>query len=333
MERRIAPSATTAGVNGDFFSFETGRAERRLMREGQVASPPYGVRSSAGVTTDGTLDIRRISFFGTWQGAGAKARLVDLQRAAARPTGSRSTPRRGGRRRRRSPAPRRRSCSRSRPRSRMRISRRRSSRCARGGAARADPARRRGARRRGSAAAALAAEAPVGQQVTTRLIFKPDWPGRRRRRSEAAPRSSATARPSSAPVRRSRRASSRRGRPAPASASSPTGASSSSRSTAASPGYSVGMTNFELAQTLVRLGAVTAMALDGGGSTTMAFDGSLLNRPSRAGAADLDGAHVPVHRRVRAAGGLGRVAGRRRRRRPPEPALQGRAPVDRRPSR
>ena len=48
------------------------------------------------------------------------------------------------------------------------------------------------------------------------------------------------------------------------------------------PGYSVGMTNFELAQALVRLGAVTGMALDGGGSTTMAFDGSLLNRPSGA---------------------------------------------------
>jgi hypothetical protein len=45
------------------------------------------------------------------------------------------------------------------------------------------------------------------------------------------------------------------------------------------PGFSVGMTNFELAQTLVRLGAVRAIALDGGGSTTMAFDGRLLNRP------------------------------------------------------
>jgi hypothetical protein len=49
------------------------------------------------------------------------------------------------------------------------------------------------------------------------------------------------------------------------------------------PGYSVGMTNFELAQTLVRLGAVTASAFDGGGSTTLAFDGSLLNRPSDPG--------------------------------------------------
>jgi hypothetical protein len=40
------------------------------------------------------------------------------------------------------------------------------------------------------------------------------------------------------------------------------------------------MTNFELALTMARLGAVTASALDGGGSSTMAFEGALLNRPS-----------------------------------------------------
>jgi hypothetical protein len=50
------------------------------------------------------------------------------------------------------------------------------------------------------------------------------------------------------------------------------------------PGYSTGLTTFELAQTLVRLGAVTGTAMDSGGSTTMAFNGKLLNRPSDAGA-------------------------------------------------
>ena len=45
-------------------------------------------------------------------------------------------------------------------------------------------------------------------------------------------------------------------------------------------GYSIGMTTFELAQTMVRLGAVRAMALDSGGSTTLAFDGTVLNQPS-----------------------------------------------------
>ena len=57
------------------------------------------------------------------------------------------------------------------------------------------------------------------------------------------------------------------------------------------PGYSVGLTNLELAQALVRLGAVTGMALDSGGSTTMAFDGKLLNRPrTEPERRDLDGA-------------------------------------------
>jgi hypothetical protein len=49
------------------------------------------------------------------------------------------------------------------------------------------------------------------------------------------------------------------------------------------PGYSVGLTSFELAQTLVRLGAVTGSAVDFGASVTVAFDGQLLNRPSDPG--------------------------------------------------
>jgi hypothetical protein len=49
------------------------------------------------------------------------------------------------------------------------------------------------------------------------------------------------------------------------------------------PGYSTGLTNFEFALLMMRLGAVTASALDAGGSTTMAFDGKLLNRPSDPG--------------------------------------------------
>jgi hypothetical protein len=49
------------------------------------------------------------------------------------------------------------------------------------------------------------------------------------------------------------------------------------------PGYSVGLTSFELAQVLVRLGAVTAAGLDIGDSVSVAFDGRLLNRPSGAG--------------------------------------------------
>jgi exopolysaccharide biosynthesis protein len=46
------------------------------------------------------------------------------------------------------------------------------------------------------------------------------------------------------------------------------------------PGVSVGMTLQELAEYLMSLGAVDAMNLDGGGSTTMFLDGKVVNTPS-----------------------------------------------------
>ncbi len=46
---------------------------------------------------------------------------------------------------------------------------------------------------------------------------------------------------------------------------------------------SAGVTNFELAAELVRRGCVTGMALDSGGSSTLAFDGKVLNNPSDTG--------------------------------------------------
>jgi len=69
------------------------------------------------------------------------------------------------------------------------------------------------------------------------------------------------------------------------------------------PGYSVGASTFELALALQQLGCVTASALDGGSSTAMAFEGTLLSRPSDpAGERDLSeallveyfGVYVPV---------------------------------------
>jgi Phosphodiester glycosidase len=44
--------------------------------------------------------------------------------------------------------------------------------------------------------------------------------------------------------------------------------------------YSRGLTNWQLAQTMAGLGAQTAMGLDGGGSSTLAVEGRVLNRPS-----------------------------------------------------
>jgi hypothetical protein len=50
---------------------------------------------------------------------------------------------------------------------------------------------------------------------------------------------------------------------------------------------SIGLGIWQLAKEMARRGAVTAMAFDGGGSTTMAVDGRVLNRPS-------DGSERPV---------------------------------------
>ena len=75
IERRTAPQATTAGINGDFFAFATGLPSGVLMQDGQVMSPPSAYRASAGVTSDGTLDVRRVTLSGTWQGLGGKRTL------------------------------------------------------------------------------------------------------------------------------------------------------------------------------------------------------------------------------------------------------------------
>lgn len=50
------------------------------------------------------------------------------------------------------------------------------------------------------------------------------------------------------------------------------------------PGYSVGMTMGELARLMLALGAQRALNLDGGGSSTMAVKGAVVNHPSDGGA-------------------------------------------------
>jgi len=69
-------------------------------------------------------------------------------------------------------------------------------------------------------------------------------------------------------------------------------------------GYSTGMTSFELALAMMRLGAVNACALGTGAGATLAFDGKVLNRPfgrAEASIADAlllgyDGVYVPQPR-------------------------------------
>jgi hypothetical protein len=62
MEKRLSTQATSVGVNGDYFSPSDGRPSGIFLRDGVLATPPSSSRSSAGVTLDGLLDVRRVSF-------------------------------------------------------------------------------------------------------------------------------------------------------------------------------------------------------------------------------------------------------------------------------
>ena len=69
IEVRLRPTATAAGVNGDYFTLATGKPSGVLMRDAQLVAPPNAGRASAGIRSDGLLDVRRVAFAGTWRAA------------------------------------------------------------------------------------------------------------------------------------------------------------------------------------------------------------------------------------------------------------------------
>ena len=280
MQKRLSLQATMVGINGDLFNWETGRPSGVLMRDGVVESPPYGDRSSVGIRSDGLLDVRRVEFFGTWRGLGQRRAVNDMNEVPGANGVSLFTPSYG-------PA----------------------TPAVPGGVAVVlapfppatpnvdlfgpvaavangvgTPIPRDGAVlvARGTAALRLREEAPVGTELSLRVILRPDWTGI----VHGIGGGPVLVR-GSAPVFRSNEAFSP-SQLVPRNPRTAIGQLANGRiilvaTDGRQPGYSVGMTNFELAQTLVRLGAVTASALDAGGSTTLAFDGTLLNRPSDPG--------------------------------------------------
>ena len=278
MQRRLASTAAMAGVNGDFFALATGRPSGLVMQEGQLLAPPNGSRASAGVTTDGTLDIRRVGFGGSWD-AGAGPHVLSALNAAPKTGrvalftdayGPATPPIAGSAAVILFPFPDAiPSVGLSAPVVEVRS----------GSSPVPIPSGGAVLLARNAAAAILRREAVVGSSLTVGLSFKPDWPG-----IVAAVGGGPQIVRNGAPVFRAGEAftTSQLGQRGPRSA---VGQAADGRVVLVAvdgrqPGYSVGLTNFELAQALVRLGAVTGMALDSGGSTTMAFDGTLLNRPS-----------------------------------------------------
>lgn len=279
IERRASAGATVAGVNGDLFA-ASGEPSGIVLRGGTLDHPPDAERSSIGVALDGSLRVERIDYRGIWRGTvgrrplrlneppgpngislftrswGARTPSLTGSLEAILPalpattpntdlfaTVSQVGPSNGG-----TPIPRG------------------------GGVIVA----------RGAGAARFAAETPAGTSLFIRLILTPTWSDV----ADAIGGGPLLVR-AGKPVFRANEAFSAAllapRRPRTAVGQLEDGRVVLVAVDGGTVGYSVGMTNFELALTLVRLGAVTAAALGSGPASTMAFDGALLNRPSAPG--------------------------------------------------
>jgi hypothetical protein len=281
VQKRLSSSATMVGVNGDLFA-ANGRPSGVLIRDGIVDSPPYGDRSSVGITPEGAIDVRRVEFFGTWRGLGQRRAVNDLNQYPLTTNGvSLFTPSYG-------PATPAGAAGTAQavidpfPPATANTDLFGAVTQVAGSAATPIPPGGAVLVARGTAAQRLTEEAPVGTTIAIRVILRPEWTGI----MNAVGGGPVLVR-NGGPVFRANEAFTSN-QLSPRNPRTAIGQLADGRIRLVvvdgrRAGYSVGMTNFELAQTLVRLGAVTGSAFDAGGSSTLAFNGELLNRPSDPG--------------------------------------------------
>ncbi len=279
IERALAPQATVLGINGDAPAGKAGLPAGILLQGGALEHTPLPFRSSLGVDSTGALHVDRVSFAGDWRGMGQRRPLAGVNQAPSRNQVVLLTPAYGP------TAP---VASGSAevvlepfpaavPGTDLQAV------VAATGAGGGEGIPPDGAilQATGSAVAPLQAEARAATTVTTRLLLRPSWAG-------------VVSGLGGGPVLvRAGRAIFRSGEDftsdqvADREARAAVGQLADGRLLLVAvdggrPGSSVGMTSFELAQTMARLGAVSACAVDSGGAVTAAFDGQLLNRPSDA---------------------------------------------------
>lgn len=276
MVARASTAATVAAINGDSSDPKTGLPIGIQLRSGLLEHAPYEPRSSIGVAADGTLRVEKVSLYGYWQGmAGQRALGINranpkngttLYTSAYGPT----TPPGAG-----AAAVVLGDFPGARPSvdSFAHVTQ----------IAGAEPVPIPGGGAvliaAGDDAAPLREEAPLGQELTIRLALTPAW-------TDVAdaigggPALLAGGKPvfdageEFAPVDLGRRlARSAVGQKADGTIVMVT-------VDGGRPGYSTGLTNFELAQSMARLGVVTAAGLGSGHEASMAFEGRLLSRPS-----------------------------------------------------
>lgn len=66
MQGRLSRRATVVGVNGDLFSYADGSSSGILLQDGALVGRPTASRSSLGIGADGVLYVGRVGFFGRW---------------------------------------------------------------------------------------------------------------------------------------------------------------------------------------------------------------------------------------------------------------------------
>src|SRR5256714_6420870 len=281
MEKDVSSQATVAGINGDLFNPQDAHPTGVFMQGGVLVHPPLSTRSSIGVDSTGALHVDRVRFFGTWRGTGQRRPLSGFNQVPRAGDvilftpafGPKTPPVPGAAEAVLEPFPA------AMPNLDLAA---KVTATAVGGGTVIPPDGAVVMAAGATLAATLQAEAPVGTPLTTRLILQPAWTG-------------VVSALGGGPVLV------RNGKPVFRSLEDFTNDQVSQRDPRAGvgqladgriilvavdgsqPGYSVGLTSFELAQTLARLGAVTASAVDSGGSVPVAFDGQLLHRPRDTG--------------------------------------------------
>ncbi len=279
MQKRVSTDATVAGVNGDLFSLSDGHPTGGLIRGGILDSGPVDFRSTVGIDTEGVLHVERVRLAGTWQGSGQR-RILGINEPPrpnrttlyTRAWGARTPAENAGAQAIIQPFPA------TKPNTPLTGV---VTQYVTGGN---QPISPDGAVivARGSQAGFLSTEAPQGARITVLLTLTPPWANV----PDAIGGGPIIVRDGK-PVFRSLEDFTTEQlayrHPRTAVGQTADGRILLVAVDGAQPGYSTGLTNFELALTMMRLGCVTASALDSGGSTTMAFDGKLLNRPSDPG--------------------------------------------------
>jgi hypothetical protein len=267
-----------AGINGDLFSPTDGHPSGLVLSGGVLQHPPLASRSSIGIDASGSLHVDRVKFQATWRGTGQRRALAGLNQTAAGGQFVLFTPAWGAR------VPVAANSAeivfQSYPAATPNTDLTATVSATSVGGGETIPANGAILQATGVAAAKLQAEAPIGTAIATRYILQPAWTGM-------------VAGIGGGP------ALVRSGKPVFKSLEDFTNEQIAGRSPRAGvgqladgrvilvavdgdqPGYSVGLTNFELAQTMAQLGAVTASALAPGPLVEAAFDGQLLSHPSK----------------------------------------------------